>query len=423
MPKDFQKLPLGEQRKWMTVFLMTLVTIGIQLYYWYHFNFQTIRYEANITIIPCLALNLLTFYYFKKRDLSKASLVVLIPGTVDLIYLIYFVGGINAPGTFWLSILPFFYGAFMGKRGAICGMIVAFITYIALIVIDLYFDGPKAPYTEVQMYWERIYNLGNYSLILALYFISYTSVFERNNKKLEEQKTMIDNLFRVVLHDITNPISAVKLRMMLLKKKVSSDLVGEILKVEKSVGKVEAIISSLRNFKAIEDGVIEISLSEVSALEVVSDFCSDAIELASNKGISLKQNIQLASKHKILCDPVSLKSQVLMNIFSNALKFSQSGGEVEIKAFTTESQLLIEIKDFGCGIPPQILKNLFRFDKPTSRMGTDGEQGTGYGLPIMKYFTEYMGGFVEVESKEATESITSNHGTKFTLSFNLVLES
>jgi signal transduction histidine kinase len=418
----FKNLSVEEQRKWTIVFLVNTVTIFIQLYYLYRFNFQTVRFEANFVIIPCLILNLLPLYFYKRKNFSLAAFSVLVPGTVDLIYLIFFVGGINAPGPFWLSILPFFYGAFFNKKGAVAGAIVTTLTYAVFILVDQFGGGTPAPYSEADMYWERIYNLINYNIILGLYFISYTSAFERSNKTIAESKELIDNLFRVVLHDITNPISAVKLRTRLLKKKIPVEHIDEILKVETSINKVIGIIDSLRNFKAIEDGLIEIPLSKVTALSIISEFYVEAAEKSAEKKINLKQNVSLNSLAVIECNPESLKNQVLANIFSNALKFSKENDVIEVRSFEDEEKVFIEIEDTGIGIPAEILDNLFRFDKPTSRMGIRGEQGTGYGLPITKYFVELMGGDIKVSSSEA-KSEQDTHGTKFSLSFNKIKES
>jgi signal transduction histidine kinase len=331
-------------------------------------------------------------------------------------------GGIEAPGIFWLAVLPFFYGMFYGRRGAIVGMCITFSTYGFYLTLREYGFSGTIVMSEEEMYVERISNIFNYSLIMALYYISYTTAFERSNQKLAESKELIDNLFRVVLHDITNPISAVKLRTRLLKKKISEEQIEEVLKVETSINKVIGILDSLRNFKAIEDGVIEIPLERTSVRDMLEEFCGDALEKSLERDIKFKQNLELNPTSFIMCHSESFKNQVLTNILTNALKFSEKGGKIEVNAFEDKDKVFVEIVDFGIGIPDSILENLFRFDKPTSRVGIDGEQGTGYGLPITKYFTEFMGGKLDVASKEKSD-VSKDHGTKFSICFNKITES
>lgn len=121
LPKSFSNFSVEEQRKWTIVFSTNLVTIGIQCFYLYRFMFDYKILWASTFSIVCMAFNLMAFYYFFKQKYIRAAVSVLIPGTADLIFLIFLAGGIEAPGTFWLAILPFFYGMFFGRNGSIVG--------------------------------------------------------------------------------------------------------------------------------------------------------------------------------------------------------------------------------------------------------------------------------------------------------------
>ncbi len=99
-----------------------------------------------------------------------------------------------------------------------------------------------------------------------------------------------------------------------------------------------------------------------------------------------------------------------MNVFSNAIKFSKPKGKITFAIYEHEDQIHFKVQDYGIGMPEEIKKNLFEIDKPTSRPGTDGEHGTGYGMPILKYFVELFNGEIEVLTKE-------EYGTKFVLKF------
>jgi signal transduction histidine kinase len=77
---------------------------------------------------------------------------------------------------------------------------------------------------------------------------------------------------------------------------------------------------------------------------------------------------------------------------------------------------MITIKDSGIGMPDEIRHNVFKKDKQTSRIGTEGEKGTGFGMPLVKNYMEHFGGKIKVESKDI-ESFPDDHGTTFTIYF------
>jgi signal transduction histidine kinase len=95
-------------------------------------------------------------------------------------------------------------------------------------------------------------------------------------------------------------------------------------------------------------------------------------------------------------------SQIIGNLVSNAIKFTNPGGWVAVSSKVSpvdgKDQLFIQIQDNGIGIPDDIMPVLF--DKMVGqRSGTDGEKGTGLGMPLVKRFVELHGGTIEVSSK------------------------
>ena len=79
---------------------------------------------------------------------------------------------------------------------------------------------------------------------------------------------------------------------------------------------------------------------------------------------------------------------VLRNLLSNALKFTQAGGEVTVSAELHEESVEIAVTDTGVGMSPEKLATLFRIDVKHSTPGTAGEQGTGLGLIVCKELVE-----------------------------------
>ncbi|MEY3060486.1 MAG: hypothetical protein RL000_1838, partial [Bacteroidota bacterium] len=106
----------------------------------------------------------------------------------------------------------------------------------------------------------------------------------------------------------------------------------------------------------------------------------------------------------------SLLRNILINLISNAIKFSPEGANIWVDSRCTESEITLTIKDEGLGIPEEDMKHLFeRFFRGKNMMNI---QGTGLGLHIVSKYVELMGGKIEVESQLEV-------GTKFTIKFNI----
>ena len=117
-----------------------------------------------------------------------------------------------------------------------------------------------------------------------------------------------------------------------------------------------------------------------------------------------------------MAEKVSLLNNILNNIVSNALKFSKSGDTILINIKKINNQVILEIKDQGIGMPDHIKENLFSKNHPTTRIGTSGEEGTGFGMLLMHTFLKTFNGTIETESFDIQNHPT-NHGTLFRLKF------
>ncbi len=127
---------------------------------------------------------------------------------------------------------------------------------------------------------------------------------------------------------------------------------------------------------------------------------------AERKQITLRN--QVADETMVYADPRMLNG-VIRNLLSNALKFTQPGGTIEVSAQSQEHNVEMTVSDTGIGMDQTCLDNLFRIDAKTSRSGTADEEGTGLGLILCKEFVEKNGGAIRVESEV-------NKGSRFIVS-------
>jgi signal transduction histidine kinase len=132
----------------------------------------------------------------------------------------------------------------------------------------------------------------------------------------------------------------------------------------------------------------------------LTDICKDILEIlnpvANAKNISI--NYKVADEIIIYADPDMLKT-ILRNLVSNAVKFTNNNGSINIKTGQTDSILTISVSDNGIGITPDNLTKLFKNSEIFTTTGTAKETGTGLGLLLCKEFVEKHGGKIWVESE------------------------
>ncbi len=97
-------------------------------------------------------------------------------------------------------------------------------------------------------------------------------------------------------------------------------------------------------------------------------------------------------------DKVMLKS-VLDNLIGNAIKFTPVNGKIKLEAFLQADDVIIQITDNGQGISEERIDNLFKIGKNKSTRGTQGENGSGFGLILCEEFVQRMDGEISVKSK------------------------
>ena len=211
-------------------------------------------------------------------------------------------------------------------------------------------------------------------------------------------------------HEIRTPLNGVLGMAQAMAADGLPDHQRERLDVIRQSGEsLLAILNDVLDLSKIEAGKLELELVEFDLAEIARGAHSAFTALANDRGLAFSLDIEPA-RGRYLGDPVRLR-QVLYNLISNALKFTQEG-EIRVSARYAGGRLSIAVADTGIGIAPDSVGKLFtKFDQldssTTRRFG-----GTGLGLAICHELAQLMGGAIGVESE-------LGRGSCFTLEFPL----
>lgn len=241
---------------------------------------------------------------------------------------------------------------------------------------------------------------------------------ERNIAELREKQLHLerlnkekDDVLAIISHDMRNPLGGIIGVSNLLRTEAVTDPeeVEEMLMlIESSAERLLGLVNDLLDIAVIEANIVRLERSPVEITGLVHDIVHLHSPAAKNKGVNLVTNFP---NEKIIVNLDASKiGQVVGNLLSNAIKFTPKEGTVSIGAKSVdEDTILIEVEDSGIGIPPEMMPRLFEKMGGHQRPGTDGEKGTGLGMPLVKRYVEVHNGTLDVSSKEGI-------GTRFVIS-------
>jgi len=234
---------------------------------------------------------------------------------------------------------------------------------------------------------------------------------ERRLRHLNSDK---DRFISILGHDLKNPFSNILGFSEILTDEIESLNKEEIKEIAKNIIKSAKITTNLLEeillWAKTQQGKIPFKPQILSFKDICKDTLEMLISNANAKNIPF--NCSSEEDIKVFADIEMLKT-VLRNLGSNAIKFSKTGGAININAEVNSDNVTISVSDNGNGIPPDDLAKLFNISEVLTTKGTAGETGTGLGLLLCKDFVEKHGGKIWAESEEGKGSKFS-----FTISNN-----
>lgn len=229
--------------------------------------------------------------------------------------------------------------------------------------------------------------------------------------KQKELDSMKDQFLSNVTHELRNPIGAIKQSISVILEETAGPITEPQKKflsnAKRNLDRLGALIDDILDLAKLEAKKMEIKLRPTAIATVIDEVCQTLDAWIKNKGLSIVKDIQ-ENLPEINIDPDRVV-QVLMNIISNAIKFTPKGGTLTLGAKLSKKgdQMEISVADTGVGIPKGDLSKIFgKFQQATNRSSGD-ISGTGLGLAIAQEIIRLHKGDISVESEEGK-------GTTFT---------
>lgn len=256
------------------------------------------------------------------------------------------------------------------------------------------------------------------------YISKLTNKLKNQNNELVRNQVEIENsiqekrtLIAIVCHDIANPLTLIKNYASMLEGQVEEKNDVKVAKIISACGLLEEVISDVRQLESVQSGKTSLQVRSTDLVPIFNDIFETFKQRLRQKNLKLEFIYDSDIQLMVNADGKSLSLSVFNNLISNAIKFSHDGDTIKVTAEVVDDQISVKIKDTGIGMPSELVDNLFKHDVPTTRSGTAGEKGTGFGLPITSAFMEKYGGSIHVMSVEKNQN-RYDHGTQVTLTFN-----
>lgn len=386
--------------------LLTVYTTGILMWAYAFVAFYTIDHPLpGIIGFMCSAVHLLTVFMFRfTKNIFLICSLMLLPGIIHQGVFSYFTGGFMSPILVWYGIIPSLAGLIAGKRATFIWAI------IVMSIVSFFFlgelsghDFPDLISPTGELISQFLLTFGWIAVItLVLYaFMEQLGNFEISLKTKNEK---VDGLLKVLLHDFSNSIQIINNSLIRVENKEDERIImaknhtRNMIELIRSIKEVYLAELKERNLSMIP---VSLDSSLLKVKNVLESNCQ-------SKNVTINICPESCGVN-VMTSRAIFENQVLTNLLTNAIKFSHQNAKIDIWCEKKEEYINLHIRDYGIGIPKEILQKLFLPNAETSRKGTQNESGSGLGMLIIKSFIEQMDGKIEVESKEyeGTEVIVS----------------
>ena len=263
-------------------------------------------------------------------------------------------------------------------------------------------------------------------IILTVIFLRYFSITRSQMNELEKARQAAleankakSEFLANMSHDIRTPMNAIVGMTAIAAAHIDDRKQVEncLRKITLSSKHLLGLINDVLDMSKIESGKLTLTTEQISLKEVVEGIVNIMQPQVKTKKQTFDIHVENILTENVWCDGVRL-NQVLLNLLSNATKYTPEGGSIHLSLFEENSpkgeryvRIYIKVKDNGIGMSPDFLKRIYE-----SYSRADGDrihktEGAGLGMAITKYIVDAMEGTIDIQSEP-------DKGTEFLLTFD-----
>ncbi|HSQ89573.1 ATP-binding protein, partial [Romboutsia sp.] len=239
----------------------------------------------------------------------------------------------------------------------------------------------------------------------------------KENKRLLEETIEYDRLktefFSNISHELKTPLNIIFSTTQLLPLYIKNDNENfEATKINKHINimkqncyRLLRLVNNLIDITKIDSGFGELNLQNKNIVEIVENITLSTVEYAKSKSRTIIFDTDIEEKI-IAFDPDQME-RIILNLISNAIKFTKPNDKIEVKIYDGLDNIIISVQDTGIGIPKEKQEMIFERFRQVDHLLHRRQEGSGIGLSLIKSLIEMHGGKISVKSeyKKGTEFI------------------
>ena len=232
-------------------------------------------------------------------------------------------------------------------------------------------------------------------------------ILKQSELNLREANATKDKFFSIIAHDLKNPFNAIMGFAQLLHEEYDDFADADKKRFVKNIFEASEntfkLVENLLTWSRAQTGKIPFRGENIDLFDIATETVSILKPNAESKNIEIRSKV--LPDFKVYGD-LNMLTTVVRNLISNAIKFTPSGGHVDLSAVKKEGLVEFCVADDGIGISKENQKKLFQFGEQFKREGTANERGTGLGLILCREFIDNHKGKIWIESE-------ANKGSRF----------
>ncbi|MCI0711277.1 MAG: sensor histidine kinase KdpD [Chloroflexi bacterium] len=216
---------------------------------------------------------------------------------------------------------------------------------------------------------------------------------------LKEREKLHNTLLNSISHDLRTPLVSITGALSSLRDEavyVDASARQDLLEgAYQEANRLNRLVGNLLEITRLQAGTVKLNRELFSVEEIIGVARRQLSERLSSRPI----HVDIADDLPLVAVDLVLMSQVLINLLDNALKYSPPEKPIEIRSFTQDNKLVLQVNDYGIGIPEDELPHIF--EKFFRSHNTSGTTGTGLGLSICEGIVSAHGGTISAQNREA----------------------